>query len=303
MRTPVHSVLIKLATAACTLLSGSVFLACTVVGEDEPGLDEAYDVGSHNPIVFGTAGCPLPPMTYAIQETAWDNMKEFLRDQGYPDSYLNTFIPKGATCPSNLDLALQLAYFVQQVRYRTGADKVDIIAASMGNPAVRTYLALGGNRYVHDYVSLVGVNHGTQAGVIGAQLQQQFGYPNFEQIKEAFPPYACLGQTVDAHDVQYLINGCLTPTGRTTYRDETPGSTRYLSIRNTIDELNIPSETACLNQSRQNDCSDPVNMAVTIPAGPCDFPPFNNMCPGHAQPVLDPGVWQTVFDFITAGDA
>jgi triacylglycerol lipase len=184
-------------------------------------------------------------------------MVDRFRAAGYPDSYLR-LISFSEPFGSNLKNVLEIEAFVETVRRETGAERVDMIVHSMGGLSSRLYLKnRAGWLYVRDYVALAGANHGT--GV--ANLAPSDG------AREMRPAYACWGETLN--DVQPELNGCLTDDGRTVDADETPygiedgGPISYLSISSEQDEIIIPSESSCLNQSFKNDCSDPVNVRVS----------------------------------------
>ncbi len=204
----------------------------------------------------------------------------------------------------------QLDDLIEETQWATHKYKVDIVAMSMGAVATRLYFKEEGTSAVRDFVSIAGVQHGTEGGLFeewGALgWQDAFGgYPVFEGIHELFPPYACQGESYGSsggpgyptRDVQYEVNGCLTPTGRTAWRDETPGYVRYLAVRNTLDDIVVPSQSSCLNMSRQNDCSSSVNKAVSVPAviapGPCE-----TGCPAHLMTLYDPTVIAKTYNFV-----
>src|SRR5262249_36602314 len=150
-----------------------------------------------------------------------DPQRAFFQAQGYPANFLFRFVYAGPVCDSNTKFASQIASLVDQARAATGRNKVDIVAHSMGAIATRLYLNQGGDKKVKPLVMLGGTNHGALAGAEGPALQAAFGAPAYEGMKELFPIYACRGQTIGgAADVQFTVNGCLTPTGRTVARDE-----------------------------------------------------------------------------------
>jgi pimeloyl-ACP methyl ester carboxylesterase len=294
---------------ALVLFTASL-VGCAAEGDDDPTLDEAANGGggghggghgAPNPVIW-VHGCPPPFATHDQVSHFTDGQRAFFQAQGYPADRLVSFVFSGAQCGSNLAFAAQLASLVSNVRATTHASKVDIVAHSMGALSARIYLALGGYRYVDHFVSISGANHGSLAAEPGVALQAMLGAPAYEGMKEMFPPYACLHQTSGgAFDVQTLVNGCLTATGRTMYVDETPDSSHvdYLSIRNSIDEEIVPSESGCLNQHFQNDCSDHINVQVTVPPAPGPGPCGPDGCPAHVAILFDQGVTQTVYDHIT----
>ena len=249
--------------------------------------------------VIWVHGCP-PPFgnSEAASHLVADNQQAFFRERGYPDHYLYRFVFSGPNCGSTIDHAKQLAELVSEVRLATGAAQVSIVAHSMGALASRLYITDGGHQYVRKLITTAGANHGGEAAAQGIEWQAQFGYPAYEGAKEMYPPYACEGETSGgAADVQFWLNGCLTATGRTVDVDEMPYGIEYLSIWNTIDEMVVPAEAACLGQRFQNDCSSPVNIQVTV--GPAPGPCGPSGCPGHVAMLWEPVVVQLVYDFIT----
>jgi pimeloyl-ACP methyl ester carboxylesterase len=265
---------------------------------------------ARDPVIF-VHGCPPgPPVCVSPTGGAcsnkeagsdlWTPMASYFRARGYPESHLNRFLAAGPPCDSTLTQARELSRLVKDVRARTGAAKVDLVGHSMGALTVRLYL-LEASEQVDDFVGIAGANHGSAVASAAVGWQARLGAPAYEGAKEMAPPYACQGQASGgAADVQFMLNGCLTPSGRTVERDETPGAVDYLSIRNSLDEMLIPLEGACLNQRFQNDCSDPrVNVEVAVPAGPGPCGPSG--CPGHVAMIWDPGVMQRTYDFMAAG--
>lgn len=281
--------------AAVAIVSG---VACT-----------AGDCRGKEPVVRGPVifvhGCPPAPPICSTESGApctneqesglWLQMVAYFKGRGYPDTHLNRFVASGPPCDSALTQSEELAALVDKVLAATGAPKVDIVAHSMGSLTTRLYLEQSGDR-VDDFVSIGGGNHGSLVAAAGVEWQARFGAPAYEGAKQMSPPYACEGETVQAADIQFELNGCLTANGRTTERDETPGRVSYLSIWNSVDEIVSPRESSCLNQRFRNDCSDTrVNMTVTVPAGPGPCGPDG--CPGHVTMVWDPGVLRTTFEF------
>ena len=262
--------------------------------------DSCADESCMEPVIW-VHGCPPPEIDAATASHFADVQKQVFLEAGYPAEYLHSFVFEGAKCDSNIEYAAQLSDMVFDVLDQTGAARVNIVAHSMGALASRVYIAAGGYRYVRDFVSIGGGNHGSEVAGQGAAWQEMFGWPNFEGAKEMFPPYACWGESSNGEswDAQYWVNGCLAPWGRWEWADETPADDQvdYLSIWNTVDEFVVPQEAACLNQSFANDCSSSVNQAVTVPPGPGPCGPMG--CPAHVTIMWDPGVILQVFEFIT----
>ena len=227
-------------------------------------------------------------------------MVEHFKTRGHPDSHLRRFVASGPPCDSTVTQARELGAFVDSVRAATGARTVDVVAHSMGALTTRLFLQNAGDR-VDGFVSIGGANHGSGVAHAGVEWQARFGAPAYEGAKEMAPPYACEGETLQAADVQFQLNGCLTAGGRTVAVDETPRRVRYLSIWNELDEIVDPPQSACLNQRFQGDCGDSVNVSVTVPPGPGPCGPQG--CPGHVTMVWDPGVRQRTYDFLVNASA
>lgn len=270
------------------------------------GDDDSDEV---TPVIFAH-GCPPPPLMseddsgiFSGDTQNMPGIVDFFAERGYPDTHLNLFLYSGLVCPPNMDYAAELATYVDGVLEATGSARVDIIGFSMGAVAARVYIKEGGADKVSHYVSIAGANHGSVlAGMVGEAGRLDCDYPCYEGALEASPEYACEGDSPAMTDVQAYLNGCLTEDSRTVEEDETPfsdddegGHIRYLSVWNEKDDLVIPQEAACLNQSFQNDCSDPVNHMVSIEAVTEVQPDLKS---AHVETQLDPTVRQFVYDFL-----
>lgn len=208
-----------------------------------------------DPIVF-IHGCPPGPFTNEDARNSINRMRDRFAAAGYPETHLHSIL-FNFTCGTNATAAAEIAEFVQTILAQTGAEKVDMIAHSLGAFAARLYLKRGGHVFVRDFVSLAGTNHGLLLGAINEVTEILQPDPNDKGSAEMFPIYECAG-------VQLEVNGCLTLDGRTVQVDETPGNVRYLSLWNEIEQAIVPRESACLNMRRWNDCSDPVNEPVIV---------------------------------------
>jgi triacylglycerol lipase len=107
---------------------------------------------AHDPILFvhGWNG----------SESNWSTMISNFSREGWTREELNNW--RYSTSQSNVRTASEVARKVEEIRSRTGAAKVDIIAHSMGSLNTRYYLKnLRGTEFVDDWVSLGGPNHGT----------------------------------------------------------------------------------------------------------------------------------------------
>lgn len=278
-----------------------------VVGlESACGGDSNGDPAEPRPVVFAH-GCPPPPFDSTVDAGFWTGetqnapgMVDFFAERDYTDDLLNVFLYPGETCPPNHDYASALSDYVDEVLADTGQSRVDLIGFSVGAVAGRIYIREGGDEFVEDYVSIAGASHGSVlAGMVGEAGQKMYGYPSYEGALEVSPPYACEGDSTEA-DVQFFLNGCLTEDGRTVEEDETPfdvgegGHIRYLSVWNDQDDLVIPPEASCLNQTFIDDCSDEVNLQVSIEATTI----FEDTQSAHVETQFDPTVRQAVYDFV-----
>jgi len=284
--------LTQIAAALAFVAVTPLAAGCSQEG-DVASLDQSqiggFDEFLSDPVIF-VHGCPPPGATNEmVANLVFGPMLDYYRSQGYPESYLALFVHSGAACDSTISEANELADLIERVLDDTGASQVDIVAHSMGAFTTRLLFAYDWHVVVNDFVSIGGSNHGTLAGEQGAALQEKFGAPAYEGMKEMFFPYACEGETPDgAADVQAEVNGCLGFFGRDDLIDETPGDTEYLSIRNTMDEEIQPNESSCLDQEFQDDCGADLNVAVTVPpaAGPCS----PEGCPAHVTLAWDADV-------------
>ena len=288
-------------------------LGCAVEGADEePTLEEAEGYWfSGDPVIF-VHGCTPPGFTDEESAHDFDDMVAYFSSRGYPSNHLVLFQNEEAQCTSIARYSDQLDDLIDDTLAATGKSKVDLVGHSMGGIAVRYYFWEEGTSKVRDFASLGAVQHGTTGGELFADAVywQDFfgGYPVFEGVHELYPPYACKGEAWGAAggegsptlDIQYRVNGCLTPTGRTVYKDETPGSVRYVAVRNTLDDIVLPVESACLDMKKENDCSSPINKTVTVPAGvhpgPCEAG-----CPAHLMMLFDPNLIARTHNFVRGG--
>ena len=309
-------------------LRASLALVCAVwlaaaCGDNDA--DPQPDEFDQAPIVF-LHGCPPPPIDNATAAGFWTGETQampgtvdFYAERGYPDDHLNVFVYDGPTCPPNFDYADQIADYVRGVVEATGKPRVDILAVSMAAVAGRIYVRQSEGELVEDFVSITGANHGSVlAGMVGEAGQAEFGYPAWEGAFEAYPAYACDGESGADPDwredhpsestdeqVQYYLNGCLTEEGRSTEEDETPfdidegGHIRYLAVWNDLDDLVSPPQASCLDQQSQNDCSSPVNLRFSVP-GTTEIAPGTGLYSSHVETEFYLPQKQAVYDFVTA---
>jgi triacylglycerol lipase len=130
------------------------------------------------------------------------------------------------------DTARDLAAFVDDVRSKTGAAKVDLVAHSQGGLVARQYIKfLGGDSTVDSLVNLAAPNYGTEV----ADVAKFFGGGD------------CLGivacqQMATGSDFIDALNGT----------DDTPGDVRYTNFYTSLDELVRPVENAALRDGATN---------------------------------------------------
>ncbi len=136
-------------TFACAL-SASV-LACS--DASAPGTGTLPNL-KHDPILFvhGFAG----------NGGNWQDVKARFTADGWQDFELYSY--NYSFTASNATTAAEIRDQVNDIKQKTGATKVDIIAFSMGSVSSRYYLKnLNGALSVDAWVSLAGPNHGTDA--------------------------------------------------------------------------------------------------------------------------------------------
>ncbi len=128
--------------------------------------------------------------------------------------------------------ARDLAAFVDGVRTRTGAAKVDLVAHSQGGLVARQYVKyLGGDATVDSLVSLSAPHYGT----VVANIADFFGGGNCLGI------VACRQMAVGSDFLDNLNEG-----------DDTIGSVRYTNFYTSLDELVRPVRNAALGDGATN---------------------------------------------------
>jgi triacylglycerol lipase len=98
---------------------------------------------------------------YASSASTWNTMVGRFEKDGWPKSHLSAYSYN--TSQSNkVDAEKEVKPRVESLLKATGAEKVDIVAHSMGSLNSRWYIKfLGGESKVDEWVSLGGPNHGT----------------------------------------------------------------------------------------------------------------------------------------------
>jgi triacylglycerol lipase len=183
-----------------------------------PGADQPFTTKTttKDPILFVHG--------WESDESTWNDMKGWFHDSGWPSAWLRTF--SYDTNKSNETTAQLVSSQVNDLLIKTGVQKVDIIAHSMGSLSSRYYIKfLGGTSKVEDWVSLAGPNHGTET--------------------IAFCIYAgCEDMVPNSLFLQKLNAG-----------DETPGTVRYATWRSWCDAVVEPPSSVMLNGAVNTEAS------------------------------------------------
>ena len=192
---------------------------------------------------------------YFVTANEWDVMIERFKELGYPEDYLAAIQFSdniGSNIPNAKD---KLPPFVDAVLEKTGAEKVDIVAHSMGGLSTRLWIKLyGGADKVRDYVTIAGTHHGSSMACLIGWLG--------EGADEMCPVYAT--QEESQNDVQWELNGDpdSDDVDETPFGVEDGGGIYWNSVWTDADQMVVPPTSSCLNQKSRNDCSDPLNIMV-----------------------------------------
>ncbi|MEU8459865.1 triacylglycerol lipase [Streptomyces sp. NPDC029003] len=155
---------------------------------------------------------------YNADPGVWGSLREDLKADGYTDADLFSF---GYDTHQSVNEVLsgRLAAYVDQVRARTGAARVDLVGHSFGSLVSRWYVKFGGGTAAVDHwVSLAGPNHGTSTAWACALWDQ-----------------ACRDMTPGSYVVKNLAAG-----------DETPGAVKYATFWSACDEVVNPDDSVPL---------------------------------------------------------
>ncbi len=174
---------------------------------------------AHTPVVFVHG--------YNADPGVWGSLRADMKAAGYTDDELFSW---GYDTDESVNETLsgQLAAYVAEVRARTGADRVDLVAHSFGSLVTRWYVKFGGGApFVSHWASIAGPNHGTATAWACAAWSQ-----------------GCRDMTPGSYVAKQLAAG-----------DETPGSVSYATWWSNCDEVINP------------DNSVPLTGATNHPAG------------------------------------
>ncbi|MEN3539387.1 alpha/beta fold hydrolase [Microbispora sp. ZYX-F-249] len=184
---------------------------------------------THNPVVFVHG--------YTGNSTNFAALQAYLVANGWSGSRLFGYNYNWAG--SNVVSAQGLAAFVDDVKARTGASKVDIVNHSMGGLVTRWYLQkLGGAANVGHVASLAGANHGTTyAGACTIYV-------------------SCIEMLPGSAYITSLVG------------DETPGSARYGTWVSPCDGIIIPYTSTRLSGADNHTlaCVDHLSILSNIQA-------------------------------------
>ena len=184
-----------------------------------PGMSAAADKPDPVVIVNGTFG---PAFFY-------EPLAKRLRDDDH-EAFIFELTNLGTT--DIADTARDLAAFVDDVRARTGADKVDLVGHSQGGLVARQYVKyLGGDSTVDSLVSLGAPHYGTEVANIAA----------FFGGGDCLGIVACQQMAEGSDFVNALNDG-----------DDTIGSVRYTNFYTSLDELVRPVQNAALADGATN---------------------------------------------------
>ena len=260
----------------------SAVLAGTKVDADPPGANNfRCRPSARHPrpvvLVHGTAG---------NKNTNWQTYAPLLANNGYCVFALTYGVtagtPKGPDQFGGMDRietsAAQLRTFVNKVRSATGARQVDILGHSQGTLMPDYYLKfLGGAPYVHSYVSLAPLWHGTGLGEPAQLAAASKGYS--APASEMPACAACSQMSTGSAFMQKMRRGGVVVKGVT-----------YTNIVTKHDELVSPYtsgiEAGMRNITVQSRCATDYTEHFEIAADPVAAAyVLNALDPAHPRPV------------------
>ena len=130
--------------------TGPADLGAPDLGSPDLGAPPAFD-----PVLFvhGVNGSSLE----------FDLMRQRLVDDGWPATQLYAFDFEDPAWGCNIDNANAIAMEVMRILAETGAQRIDLVAHSMGTLSSRYFIKnLGGDQLVNTYVTLGGLHHGNR---------------------------------------------------------------------------------------------------------------------------------------------
>ncbi|GGY80178.1 lipase [Streptomyces omiyaensis] len=213
------------------LLAGTVAVPATAQAAPRPASADASRAASAGASREDSAGAPRPVVLVHGRNAGpgvWGSLTERLTTAGTPADRIFAW-SYDSSRSTNEVLAGQLAAYVDDVLRRTGADRVDLVAHSLGSLPTRWYVKYGGGApRVRNWVSLAGPNHGTGLAWACALWDQ-----------------GCRDMTPGSYVVSRLNEG-----------DETPGDVRYTTFRSAGDGQILPTSSTALSGARNVQVAD-----------------------------------------------
>ncbi|MFF5971265.1 esterase/lipase family protein [Streptomyces sp. NPDC012769] len=194
-------------TVLSAALAGLAALAGMLAG---PAPAAAADAAARRPVILVHG--------YNADPGVWGGLDARLRAAGYGEGEIFRWGYDSHQSVNEV-LAGRFAAYVDEVRRRTGADRVDVVAHSFGSLPTRWYVKYGGGTTtVAHWISLAGPNHGTGVAWACALWDQ-----------------ACRDMTPGSWVQKRLAEG-----------DETPGPVAYATFWSDCDEVINPDDSVPL---------------------------------------------------------
>jgi triacylglycerol lipase len=167
---------------------------------------------------------------YSGSAANWKTAKTVFEQAGYQSDRL--FAYEYNSYGDNKTNAQGLAKYIEDVKAKTGAAKVDIVNHSMGGLVSLWYLkVLNGNPNVDHLASIAGANHGTQSAVWCSFFT------------------TCRQMTPGSAFIKQLTTG-----------DETPGDTKYATWYSPADGVINPYKSTKLDGATNNEIPNQTHM-------------------------------------------
>ncbi|MFE0100015.1 esterase/lipase family protein [Streptomyces sp. NPDC059009] len=199
--------------ARATTLAACLLLGAATTATAQPKAPEA---AAHTPVIFVHG--------YNADPGVWGSLRDDFKADGYTDDELYSW-GYDTSQSVNETLSGRFADYVDEVRAKTGATKVDVVAHSFGSLVTRWYVKYdGGTGTVAHWASLAGPNHGTSTAWACAAWSQ-----------------ACRDMTPGSYVQDGLAEG-----------DETPGGVAYATWWSNCDEVINPDDSVPLDGAANN---------------------------------------------------
>lgn len=202
----------------------SIAVALATVALLAPGVAVA---GANDPILFVHG--------WASSGSVWNTMVRNFEREGWRREELHTFSYR--TSQSNVTTARDIERRVADIKRRTGAERIDIVAHSMGSLSSRYYIkTLRGEGNIDEWVSLGGPNHGTTTASFCFET-------------------SCVEMRPRSRFLEELNAG-----------DETPGAVNYGTWWSSCDEIINPDESVILSGATNTETGCVGHIALTSDA-------------------------------------